>query len=84
MINSIEDAIFMIQGENMAIIFMLKAVISTHPNPESLRAMVELFQRQSAAALKAVPPANLQLFRFEQLLDQLIAEIPRKGATGGA
>ena len=75
MINSIQDAIFIGQGENMAMILMIKALIATHPNPEALRAVVEDFQRQAAAALEAVPPANLQLFRLEQLLDQFIAEI---------
>lgn len=82
MINSIEDATFLVQGENMAIIFMLKALIATHPNPEALQAIVESFQIQSTSALKAVTPANLQLFRFEQLLEQLIAEIPSQRPSG--
>lgn len=34
MINSVEEAIFIVQGENMAIIFMRKPKIATHPNPK--------------------------------------------------
>ena len=75
MIKSAEEGVMFLTGENMAVGLMLKALIATHPNPAALRAMVNDLQAQGDAALKQSPPPNIQLFRYEQLLEQLIAEI---------
>ena len=37
MINSAEEGVMMLFGENMALGLMLKALIATHPNPKALR-----------------------------------------------
>lgn len=76
MIKTAEEGVLMLFGENMAIGLMVKALIATHPNPTALRAMVETLQKQAAAMISKTPPPNLQLFRFEQLLDEFVKEIP--------
>lgn len=76
MIKTAEEGVLMLFGENMAIGLMVKALIATHPNPAALRAMVDRMQKQAASAMREVPPPNLQLFRFEQLLDEFVKGIP--------
>ena len=75
MISSSEEGVMFLTGENMAIGLVLKALIATHPNPTALRTMVNDLQAQGEIALKKSPPPNIQLFRFEQTLEQFAAEI---------
>ena len=75
MIKTAEEGVMFLTGENMAIGLVLKALIATHPNPAALRAMANELQAQRDAALKQSPPPNIQLFRLEQMLEQMTAEI---------
>ena len=75
MIKSAEEGVMMLFGENMAIGLVVKALIATHPNPAALREVVTKLQGQAAEAMKQTPPPNLQLFRYEQLLEQFLGEI---------
>lgn len=50
---------------------MLKALIASHPKPAELLQITKEFQQRAVAALSETPPPNLQLFRYEQLLEDL-------------
>lgn len=75
MIKNTEEAVMMLIGENMALGLLVKALIETHPNPEALRQVVDNFQKKGDEALKNVPPSNITLFRFEQLMEELVSHI---------
>jgi hypothetical protein len=74
-IKNAEEGVMLLFGENMALGLMVKALIATHHDPKRLREMAEELQSQAAAAIKQMPPPNLHLFRYEQLLEQFLAEI---------
>ena len=75
MIKNPEEATMLLIGENMAIGLVLKAMIESHPDPAALRVALGRLQARANAALKAVPPPDLQRFRYEQVLDELTSHI---------
>lgn len=75
-VKNVEETALFAMGENMTISLMLKAIIATHPNPtELLRVSTESHNRASKA-LSEKPSPNIQLFRYEQLLEELLSCIP--------
>lgn len=77
MIKTAEEGVLLSFGECMALQLMIRALIETHPNPEQLRQKVDFFRKNAVQAISDKPPPNLQLFRFEQVLDQLVDAIPK-------
>lgn len=77
MIKSAEEGVLMLFGENMAISLVLKAILVTHPNPGALHAVLTELQAKAAAALTEKPAPNLQTFRYEQVLENLLAGVPK-------
>lgn len=75
MINNAEEGVQFVLGETTALGLMVKALIESHPNPDVLRRVVEDFKRRADQAMKESPPPNLQLFRYEQLLDEMVSHI---------